>query len=60
MNDKVVNEMTDKTNRRVHKEFRMLEEPIKELGEFPVKIKFGHNLEAEIKVIVTKEGEKLE
>jgi large subunit ribosomal protein L9 len=32
-----------------------LSEPIKELGEFPVKIKFEHNLEAEIKVIVTKE-----
>lgn len=35
-----------------------LAEPIKELGEFPVKIKFEHNLEAEIKVIVTKEEEK--
>jgi len=35
-----------------------LEEPIKELGEFPIKIKFEHNLEAEIKVIVTKEEEK--
>jgi large subunit ribosomal protein L9 len=35
-----------------------LPEPIKELGEFPVKIKFEHNLEAEIKIIVTKEGEK--
>ena len=32
-----------------------LSEPIKEVGEFPVKIKFEHNLEAEIKVIVTKE-----
>jgi large subunit ribosomal protein L9 len=30
-------------------------EPIKELGEFPVKIKFEHNLEAEIKIIVTEE-----
>lgn len=29
-------------------------EPIKDLGEFPVKIKFEHNLEAEIKVIVNK------
>ncbi len=38
-----------------------LPEPIKELGEYPVKIKFEHNLEAEIKVIVNKaeeEGEK--
>lgn len=32
-----------------------LVEPIKELGEFPVKIKFEHNLEAEIMVIVTEE-----
>lgn len=33
-------------------------EPIKELGEFPVKIKFEHNLESEIKVIVNKEREE--
>jgi large subunit ribosomal protein L9 len=32
-----------------------LVEPIKEMGEFPVKIKFEHNLEAEIKLIVTEE-----
>jgi len=32
-----------------------LPEPIKELGEFPVKIKFEHNLEVEIRVIVTEE-----
>jgi len=38
-----------------------LPEPIKELGEYPVKVKFEHNLEAEIKVIVNKieeEGKK--
>ncbi len=35
-----------------------LSDPIKELGEFPIKIKFEHNLEAEITVIVTKEEEK--
>jgi len=29
--------------------------PIEELGEFPVKIKFDHNLEVEIKVIVAEE-----
>lgn len=32
-----------------------LVEPIKESGEFPVKIKFEHNLEAEIKIIITEE-----
>jgi len=32
-----------------------LSEPIKELGEFPIKIKLEHNLESEIKVIITEE-----
>jgi len=32
-----------------------LTEPIKEMGEFPVKIHLEHNLEAEIKVIITEE-----
>jgi len=32
-----------------------LAQPIEELGEFPVKIKFEHNLESEITVIVTEE-----
>jgi len=32
-----------------------IKEPIKELGEFPTKINFKHNLEAEIKVIITAE-----
>ena len=32
-----------------------LVEPIKEMGEFPVKIKLEHNLEAEIKVIIVEE-----
>jgi len=31
-------------------------EPIKTLGEFPVKIKFEHNLEAEITVIIVEEN----
>jgi len=33
----------------------ILEEPIKELGEFPVKVSLPHNLEAEVRVIVTEE-----
>ncbi len=32
-----------------------LAEPIKTLGEFPVKIRFEHNLEAEITVIIVEE-----
>lgn len=31
-----------------------LEEPLGELGEFPIKIRFEHNLEAEIRVIITE------
>jgi len=31
-----------------------LSEPIKELGEFPIKIKLEHNLEVEIRAIVSK------
>ena len=32
-----------------------LKEPIKEIGEYPVKIKLEHNLETEIRVIVIEE-----
>lgn len=34
-----------------------LEKPIKELGEFPIKISLDHNLESEIVVIITREKE---
>jgi large subunit ribosomal protein L9 len=37
-----------------------LENPIKELGEFPISISLEHNLESEIKVIVTAEKNKEE
>jgi large subunit ribosomal protein L9 len=32
-----------------------LQDPIKELGEFPISISLAHNLEAEIKLIITAE-----
>ncbi len=32
-----------------------IDQPIEEVGEFPAKIKFAHNLEAEITVIVIEE-----
>jgi len=32
-----------------------LENPLKEVGEFPVKIALEHNLEAEIRIIITEE-----
>jgi large subunit ribosomal protein L9 len=42
-------------NFEIKKSQIILEEPIKELGEFPVKIRFEHNLETEIKIIVIEE-----
>lgn len=33
----------------------VLADPITELGEFPIKIKFDHNLEAEVTIIVTEQ-----
>jgi len=42
----------------VKKSQSILEAPIKELGEYPVKIKFEYNLETEITVIVTAAEEK--
>lgn len=36
----------------------MLDHPIKEVGEFPVRIKFEHNLEVEITIIVAEEKEE--
>jgi len=39
----------------VRKDQIVMEEPIKELGEFPIKINFRHNLEAEIRLIITSE-----
>jgi len=42
-------------NFEIKKNQIIFEEPIKELGEFPVKIRFEHNLETEIKIIVVEE-----
>lgn len=37
-----------------------LKSPIKELGEFPIKLELDHNLEAEIKIIVSEKQENKE
>ena len=36
----------------------ILEEPIKTLGEFPIKISLEHNLEVEVRVIVVEEKQQ--
>jgi large subunit ribosomal protein L9 len=48
-------EQLKKLGFKVKKNQIELEKPIEEVGEFPIKIKFEHNLEAEIKVIITEE-----
>lgn len=42
----------------VKKSHIKLEEPIKETGEFPVKVSLDHNLEAEINVVISAQKEK--
>lgn len=42
----------------VNKDDVLLETPIKEIGEFPIKLKFAHNLEAEIRIIIKGSEEK--
>ncbi|MFA5013282.1 MAG: 50S ribosomal protein L9 [Candidatus Paceibacterota bacterium] len=42
----------------VKKDHIVLEDPIKEMGEFPVKVELDHNLEAEIKVIISEKEEE--
>ena len=50
-----ISEALKKIGFNVKKDQIELSKPIKELGEFPVKIKFSHNLEAEITVIIAEE-----
>lgn len=58
INAKKISEKLKEQSLNIDKEQIDLKEPIKELGEFPVKIKFEHNLESEIRVIVIREEEK--
>ena len=39
----------------IEKKQIILDKPIEEVGEFPIKIKFDHNLEAEISIIIAEE-----
>lgn len=42
----------------VDKDDVVLETPIKEAGEFPIKLKFAHNLEAKVRIIIKGSEEK--
>ncbi len=55
INKQKISEELKKAGFEVKKMQIELEKPIKEAGEFPIKIKLEHNLEIEIKVIVVEE-----
>lgn len=55
INSQKISERLKELGFEVKKSQIILKEPIKEAGEFPVKVRFEHNLEAEIKVIVSEE-----
>jgi large subunit ribosomal protein L9 len=53
INSQKITEKLKEMGFEVKKSQILLENPIKELGEFSVKINLDHNLEADIKVIIT-------
>lgn len=55
VNAAVIAEALGKLGFKIAKDQIVLEESIKELGEYPVAIRFEHNLETDIKVIVVGE-----
>lgn len=56
VNAVIITEALGKLGFKIAKDQIILEEPIKEIGEYPIVISFEHNLETDIKVIVV--GEK--
>ena len=52
-----ISEKLKEMNFNIKKDQIIISEPIKELGEFKIKISFKHNLESEIKLIVVPEEE---
>lgn len=55
INKQKISEHLKEMGFNISKEQIDLKSPIKETGEFPVKLIFDHNLEAEIKIIISKE-----
>ncbi len=55
VNSQKISEKLKEMGFEVKKSQVLLENPIKELGEFPVKLNLDHNLEVEIRLIVTEE-----
>lgn len=55
INTQKISEKLKEMGHEVKKSQILLESPIKETGEFPIKLNLDHNLEAEIKVVVVGE-----
>ncbi|HNY35835.1 MAG TPA: 50S ribosomal protein L9 [Candidatus Pacearchaeota archaeon] len=58
VNKQKISERLKEMGYNIDKEDVILETPIKEAGEFPIKLKFGHNLEAEVRIIIKGLEEK--
>lgn len=57
VNSQKIAEKLKESGFNIKKNQILLETPIKEPGEYPIKIKLDHNLESEIRVIVVEEKE---
>ena len=55
INSQKISEKLKEIGFEIKKSQVLLAEPIKTFGEFPIKIKLEHNLEVEIKVIITED-----
>ena len=55
INSQKISEKLKEMGFEVKKSHIILEEPIKQIGEFPVKLSLDHNLEAELKIVVSAE-----
>ncbi|TSC94740.1 MAG: large subunit ribosomal protein L9 [Parcubacteria group bacterium Licking1014_1] len=55
INSQKIAEKLKEMNFEVKKSQICLEKPIKELGEFPIKINLDHNLETEITILIVEE-----
>ncbi len=55
---KIVKILNEKNNIKLEKNQINIAQPIKSIGEYKVIIKFPHNLEAEVKLIITQLKEK--
>ena len=58
INKQKISEHLKEMGYNILKDDVVLESPIKEIGEFPVKIRFAHNLEAEVRIIIKGSEEK--